>query len=192
MAFSAWRYSRKRYLVSVTCNSDLVLVLMCCLSHHHSEYARGTWKYLEELWKSPSGGKLGVSLLPCIQTSDTVMAVPSVGDFVYGFQTLTPEELGKFNKPEWKVGYRFVTFICEASRLLPYFLEKFKSRNGVVVSKHLESLEQIADKFDIIINCAGLGAHQLNNDKSMYPIRGHIFRVNIHHYFVYGDVKCNF
>lgn len=67
-----------------------------------SEYSKGTWKYLEKLWKSPVGGKLGVSLVPCLNTSDTEMPVPSYSDFVYGFQTVSKEELAIYNNPELK------------------------------------------------------------------------------------------
>jgi hypothetical protein len=67
-----------------------------------SKYAKGTWKYLETLWNSPNGGKLGVSLIPCIKTSDKVEPIPSVSDFVYGFEALSPTELAAYKKPEWK------------------------------------------------------------------------------------------
>ncbi len=66
-----------------------------------SEYAKGTWEFLEKLWKSPVGGKLGVSLVPCLQATDTE-TLPLYNDFVYGFQVLQKDELAIYNKPEWK------------------------------------------------------------------------------------------
>ena len=67
-----------------------------------SEYSRGTWEFLESLWKSPLGGKLGVSLVPCLTTSDKENSLPLYSDFVYGFQVLTKDELAVYKKPEWK------------------------------------------------------------------------------------------
>lgn len=58
-------------------------------------------------------------------------------------------------------------------------MEKFRSNKGVVVVKRLESIEEIASDFDVVINCSGLGAKQLIGDENMHPVRGHIFRVQI-------------
>ena len=63
--------------------------------------------------------------------------------------------------------------------MLPHLMEKFRSNKGVVVVRHLESLEEIASDFDVIVNCTGLGAKQLVKDDLVHPIRGHIFRVNL-------------
>ena len=62
---------------------------------------------------------------------------------------------------------------------MPHLLEKFRSKKGIVVVKRLESLEEIASDFNVIINCSGIGAKELVNDPSVHPIRGHIFRVII-------------
>ncbi|KZS08008.1 D-aspartate oxidase [Daphnia magna] len=140
-------------------------------------YSKDTWDFLKELWNSPSGGKLGVSLVPCLQTSDTVSSIPSYSDFIYGFQVLKREELALYKKPQWKQGYRFVTFTCEGSRLMPHLMEQFRRKGGNVVVKRLECFEELASDFDVIINCSGIGAKELANDLSVHPIRGHIFRI---------------
>ena len=79
---------------------------------------------------------------------------------------------------------------------MPHLLEKFRSKKGIVIVKRLESLEEIASDFNVIINCSGLGAKELVNDTSVHPIRGHIFRVIITLLFFYilGMIKifCRF
>lgn len=127
------------------------------------EYSKLTWTYLEKLWKPLLAGKMGVSLVPCIQTFDRTPPVPVVSDIVYGFQTIDSEELSSFNKPAWKSRFRFLTFITEASKLLPFYLTKLKSSNGIVVVRKLESPSYIATDFDVVINCSGLGAYHLEN-----------------------------
>ena len=95
--------THQRKIFSKYCNCIFVFVRFILIKHLCcSQYAKGTWDYLNKLWNSPDGGKLGVSLLPCVKTSDTVEPVPSVSNFVYGFQTLSPEELAAYKKPEWK------------------------------------------------------------------------------------------
>lgn len=74
--------------------------------------------------------------------------------------------------------YRFVTYTCEGSKLLPFLMQQFRSKNGALRCKNIQNLEELAAEFDIIINCSGLGAKQLMNDELMHPIRGHIFRVS--------------
>ena len=36
---------------------------------------------------------------------------------------------------------------------------------------------QLSDRFDIVVNCCGLNAVDLCQDKLMYPIMGHIVKV---------------
>merc|ERR1712071_562826 len=141
------------------------------------EYSTATWKYLESLWTSPSGEKLGISLLPCVRGSNQVLDVSDVQDVVYGCHVFSEGELAAFNRPKWRFGHRFITYIAEAAKLLPFYLENFKSNGGIVVARKLESLNDIAPNFDVVINCSGLGAHQLGNDALVHPIRGHILRV---------------
>lgn len=74
-------------------------------------------------------------------------------------------------------GFRFVTYICEGSKLLPHLLDKFRNQRGIIVAKKVKSLEELAGHFDIVINCTGLGANEFIDDKLVHPIRGHIFRV---------------
>jgi len=141
------------------------------------EYSKLTWKYLEKLWKSPLAGKFGVSLVPCIQTSNRTLSAPALSDIVYGFETLDTKELSSFDNPAWKTGFRFSTFTVETSKLLPYYLNKFKSNNGTVVARKLTNLGEIASYFQVIINCSGLGAYHLENGQLVHPICGHVIRV---------------
>lgn len=60
---------------------------------------------------------------------------------------------------------------------MPHLLQQFRANGGTVMARKLESLDEIASDFDVIVNCTGLGAKHLVNDPSVHPIRGHIFRV---------------
>jgi len=124
------------------------------------------------------------------------MPIADLRDITYGFHLFTEDELAAFNRPKWRweqkyyfqvepaslslhrFGCRFVTYIVEASKLLPFYLENFRAKGGVVVARKLENLDEIAADFDVVINCSGLGAHHLENDPLVHPIRGHIIRVS--------------
>jgi shikimate 5-dehydrogenase len=62
---------------------------------------------------------------------------------------------------------------------MPHLLQQFLANKGIVIAKRLESLDEIAFDYDVIINCTGLGSKQLIGDQLVHPIRGHIFRVKL-------------
>lgn len=43
--------------------------------------------------------------------------------------------------------------------------------------RHVESLEELADHYDIVCNCSGFGAKDLCQDLTVTPIRGQVFKV---------------
>lgn len=45
------------------------------------------------------------------------------------------------------------------------------------MQKRLGSLHELDDDYNFVINCTGLGARELCNDKKVVPIRGHVTKV---------------
>lgn len=45
------------------------------------------------------------------------------------------------------------------------------------MKRHVTSLEELADEFDVVCNCSGLGAGVLAGDRDVLPVRGQIFQV---------------
>ena len=60
---------------------------------------------------------------------------------------------------------------------LSYLMDRFAASGGTVQRRTLSSLDEVAGEASVIVNCAGLGAHDLVGDASMQPIRGQIVRV---------------
>lgn len=55
--------------------------------------------------------------------------------------------------------------------------KRIQKAGGRIERKRIESFEELAD-FDLIINCAGLGAQVLiKNDAELKPVRGQVMRV---------------
>ncbi|XP_021942982.1 D-aspartate oxidase [Folsomia candida] len=142
-------------------------------------WSKETHNFLRDTWKSPEGGLMGVSMLPCFRvSSDDDFAVPDWSDVVYGFRSLTQQELQKLGKPSLKKGYGFVTFTCEGRKLLPYLLNKFKMRGGQILKAKVQDLHTLGKAYDIVVNCTGLAARDLVPDETVQPKRGQIIRVN--------------
>lgn len=84
----------------------------------------------------------------------------------------------------YKYGFAYDTIIAEGRLYMQWLLEKIKAtgRARILVGCHVVKLTDLSsyyeeDPFDAVINCVGLGARELVNDSSVYPIRGHVLRV---------------
>lgn len=78
-------------------------------------------------------------------------------------------------------GYTFSTFTAEQRLYMPWLMDLLKTKWGVTF--HNQKVENLfnfvqTSKFDIVINCAGLGAAKLiGKDDDVVPIRGQVLRV---------------
>jgi D-amino-acid oxidase len=58
---------------------------------------------------------------------------------------------------------------------LDYLANRFVAAGGSIVTNvRFEKLEEIDPKFDLVINCAGIGAHELVQDTDLEPHRGQV------------------
>lgn len=74
-------------------------------------------------------------------------------------------------------GIHFTSFTCEPLLLLPYLYKKLIQAGVRIENKRIESFDELKS-FDLIINCAGLGAQMLiKNDVKLQPIRGQVIRI---------------
>ncbi|XP_042859023.1 D-aspartate oxidase-like [Penaeus japonicus] len=143
-----------------------------------------TWRWLAEgfayykrLLQSPEADEAGV-----VELSGYKLSVNDPGhvrtpiESLTEFRLLTPQETRTFNG-DWKYGSFVKTLLVENQRHLPYLLKKFRRNGGQVVKRHVTSLEELADEFDVVCNCSGLGARVLCGDRDVVPVRGQIFQV---------------
>lgn len=76
-----------------------------------------------------------------------------------------------------RYGIQFNTFTCEPTYLLPYLYKRIQAAGGCIERKRILSFEELAS-FDLVINCAGLGAQVLvKDDFDLKPVRGQVMRV---------------
>lgn len=63
--------------------------------------------------------------------------------------------------------------------------------NGVTFEqKKINSFKELSDKFDIIINCTGLGARKLCDDRRLVSIRGQVLKVC--YYLSLSNFACRY
>lgn len=85
-----------------------------------------------------------------------------------------PDEL-----PEgYPYGLRYAVPLAEMPRYLPWLEARVRTLGAQVTQRQLGSLDEVGDGADVVINCAGLGAGELVDDPSVYPVRGQVVRVS--------------
>ncbi|KAK6060307.1 hypothetical protein COOONC_02035 [Cooperia oncophora] len=74
------------------------------------------------------------------------------------------------------LGFEFLKLSC-----------RFIGDGGKIVRRRIETLEELLEDFDCVVNCTGLEATKLVEDKLLHPIRGQIIRVHcpaVKHFFL--------
>jgi D-amino-acid oxidase len=87
------------------------------------------------------------------------------------------EEFAVVDKPGYRAGFRFSTWIVDMTCYMPYLKGVWKDTGGRVAYKPLESFDQIPAQYSLIINCTGLGARQLAPDNALIAARGRVVRI---------------
>lgn len=66
--------------------------------------------------------------------------------------------------------------LVEPPLYLPHLFERFLAQGGSFQEAQISSLEELASLDKWVVNCTGLGAKEICQDKELYPIRGQILR----------------
>jgi D-amino-acid oxidase len=83
---------------------------------------------------------------------------------------LPPEEVAKgFEKI-----YEIAVPLIETPVFLPWLKDHLEKSGVSFIQKEINHLHEIKNDYDIIINCTGLGAGKLCNDKTIIPVRGQV------------------
>ncbi len=134
-------------------------------------WAEATYNELSRLADTPSSG---VTMRESLEIFPDSTPDPWWSGIVSSFRPATADEL--------PVGYAdgcaFYSPIAEMPIYLTYLQQRFEELGGKVQLRPVDSIAQVLDYHDAVVNCAGLGARQLIGDPTMIPIRGQIVRVS--------------
>ena len=77
--------------------------------------------------------------------------------------------------PVFKSGFALRVPLMDTTIYLDYLVNRFIAAGGSITeSVRLERLEHVDPKFDLVINCAGIGARELVHDADLEPHRGQV------------------
>ncbi|KAK7500518.1 hypothetical protein BaRGS_00008093 [Batillaria attramentaria] len=97
-------------------------------------------------------------------------------DFVLSRRRMNAEEISTF-QPYYVDGYHVVTVIVEGRKYLPWLTARFQEKGGLIATRKIHSFDELEGKYDVVVNCAGLGSQTLTGDEQLKPERGQILRV---------------
>ncbi|GFO28700.1 D-aspartate oxidase-like [Plakobranchus ocellatus] len=162
------------------------------LDHHPKEehgkirqWATDSWNRYSFLAHSDQAKKSGMFFV----AGTVLYNVPKdagyslMSELSYDFHKLDGTQLKEMNpNVSHKYGYGFTSLLTHTETYLRWLLRQFLSQGGSVQCRKLTSLTQLEDGFDVVVNCCGLQAVELCQDKSMFPIMGHLIKVTLNIY----------
>jgi hypothetical protein len=78
--------------------------------------------------------------------------------------------------PSYVDGYCFDSLLINPDLTLEYLVNRFKDLGGVIIQKEVQNLNECLEKFQLVINCSGLGARKLCNDEQVRFFLFHVER----------------
>ncbi|KAJ8715664.1 hypothetical protein PYW07_010146 [Mythimna separata] len=137
-----------------------------------------SWQYWQDILKTPDAEKIGVVTLGAYIFSKENYHVTRnylIEDLVPIYRPVTDEEL-KLAPQGTKYGSYFSTMQIECGRYLPWMGNIIVERGGQLINRKVENFASLSN-YDLVFNCAGLGAKYLCNDYDLVPIRGQVIKV---------------
>jgi len=130
-------------------------------------WALSTYKVLVDLMKDIRSGVSMIELRQYCRTGE--IQIPDwAGPFV--ISTEVEKSLTVFSS-----GFSLNVPLMDTTIYLDYLADRFQKAGGSInESVHFEKLEDVDPKFDLVINCAGIGARELAHDADLEPHRGQV------------------
>jgi len=143
------------------------------------KWAHYSWQHFQDLLDLARPWETGVSVLPVLHLSAYQdVTRPLMGKLCSVYRDATPRELN-LALPEGRYlhGKYLHTVQIDTETYLAYLTARVQEKGGEVEVRTVESLGSLGKKFDVVINCAGLGARKLAGDPSVLPLRGQVLQV---------------
>src|SRR6266481_4329964 len=130
-------------------------------------WALATYGVLVDLIKNPLSGVSMIELRQYCRTGEI-----QIPDWAKPFVISTEVEK---SLTVFSSGFSINVPLMDTTIYLDYLAKRFQKAGGSInESVHFEKLEDIDPKFDLLINCAGIGARELVRDLDLEPHRGQV------------------
>ncbi len=144
-----------------------------------------TYERLRELTRD---SRSGVSMLQLRQfTRASEIAIPNWAKKNLGAHSISviPSENASPARTEgsltipgfpstFTAGFALTVPRMDATIYLDYLAKRFRTAGGTIQSAHISKVDEIPRDFDVIINCAGIGARELVHDSDLEAHRGRV------------------
>ena len=81
-----------------------------------------------------------------------------------------PDEL----PAKYRSGTLMDTVVANTDTAMAYLVRKFQSQGGRLTQRTVKDIQEAFAWYSIVVNCTGLGARELFNDKTVYAARGQV------------------
>ena len=134
-------------------------------------WALTTYKVLVDLTTNPSSGVSMIELRQFCRTGK--IEIPSWAD---SFSPVILSEVeGSLNTSVFKSGFALSVPLTDTTIYLDYLAQRFQKAGGELKANvHFEKLDDVNPQFELVINCAGIGAGELARDIALEPHRGQV------------------
>jgi D-amino-acid oxidase len=153
-------------------------------------WALDTYKTLIDLSRDSRAGVSMIELRQFSRAGEIQIpdwAIPlGAQSVVQSFPSVMSRESLALSEVEWvetslaansffKSGFSLRVPLTDTTIYLDYLANRFLKAGGEIFANvHLESLDEADQKFDLVINCAGIGARELVQDIDLEPHRGQV------------------
>src|SRR5438034_2810540 len=130
-------------------------------------WALATYKVLVDLCRDPRSGVSIIELHQYCRTGEI-----QIPDWAQSFVISTEVEKSFTVFPS---GLSLNVPLMDTTIYLDYLVNRFQKAGGSInANVRFEKLEDVDPKFDLVINCAGIGARELVHDRDLEPHRGQV------------------
>ena len=130
-------------------------------------WALATYKLLVDLIKNPLSGVSMIKLRQYCRTGEI-----QIPDWAKPFVISTEVEK---SLTVFSSGFALRVPLMDTTIYLDYLASRFQKAGGAInTNVRFEKLEDVDPKFDLVVNCAGIGARELVHDADLEPHRGQV------------------
>ena len=124
-------------------------------------------------WAIPLGARAVVPSLPPVMSSDVENGAAVEAATRPGAERTGRERIRSLKI--FKSGFSLRVPLMDTTIYLDYLANRFVTAGGsIAANTHFARLEDVDPKFDVVINCAGIGARELVRDTDLEPHRGQV------------------